>query len=88
MTRHKVKRNEFRLGNGAMVNIEYWTDARTASVGAFDMNGEQASRATYQATVGDGDDFGPEVQKALVDSLANALEYALTRNPELHLRSS
>ncbi len=87
MTRHKVKRNEFRLGSGAMVNIDYWTDARSASVAAFDMNGNQVSRAVYQATVGDGDDFGPDVQKALIDSLANALEYALTRNPDLHVRS-
>lgn len=87
MTRHKVKRNEFRLGNGAMVSIEYWTDANTASVAAFGTDGHQASRAAYHATVGDASEFTPEVQKAMIDSLANALEYALIRNPELHLRS-
>ncbi len=87
MTRHKVKRNEFRLGNGAMVNIDYWTDAKSASVAAFDMSGRQVSRAVYQASVADAADFSPEVQKALIDSLANALEYALTRNPDLHVVS-
>lgn len=85
MTRHKIKRNEFRLGNGAMVNIDYWTDAKSASVAAFDMNGNQVSRAVYHASVGDPAEFGPDVQKALIDSLANALEYALTRNPDLHV---
>lgn len=87
MTRHKVKRNEFRLGNGAMVNIDYWTDGKSASVAAFDMDGNQVSRAVYHASVAETADFGPELQKALVDSLANALEYALTRHPELHVVS-
>jgi hypothetical protein len=87
MTRHKVKRNEFRLGSGAMVNIDYWTDEKSASVAAFDMDGHQVSRAVYHATVANPADFGPDVQKALIDSLANALEYALTRNPDLHVVS-
>lgn len=87
MTRHKVKRNEFRLANGAMVNIDYWTDQNSASVAAFDVNGKQVSRAVYHASVAESADFGPELQKALVDSLANALEYALTRNPDLHVVS-
>lgn len=87
MTRHKVKRNEFRLGSGDMVSIEYWTDAASASVAAFGTDGRQVSRAVYQATVGDAADFSPEVQKAMIDSLANALEYALIRNPELHVRT-
>ncbi len=87
MTRHKVKRNEFRLGSGAMVSIEYWTDGKSASVAAFDTSGNQASRAVYHASVADPADFGPEVQKAMIDSLANALEYALIRNPELHVLS-
>ncbi|HKB60571.1 MAG TPA: hypothetical protein VKC56_11060 [Gallionellaceae bacterium] len=85
MTRHKVKRNEFRLANGAMVNIDYWTDDKSASVAAFDMDGNQVSRAVFHASVASPADFGPDVQKALVDSLANALEYALTRNPDLHV---
>ncbi len=86
MTRHKVKRNEVRLGSGEMVSIEYWTDATTANVAAFGTDGHQVSRAVYQAAVGDGN-FNPEVQKAMIDSLANALEYALIRNPELHVLS-
>ncbi len=87
MTRHRVKRNEFRLGSGDMVSIEYWTDPTTANVAAFDTNGHQISRAIYHATVSDVDDFTPEVQKAMIDSMANALEYALIRNPELHVRN-
>ncbi len=87
MTRHKMKRNDFRLGTGTAVSIEYWTDAKTASVAAFDTDGHQVSRAVYQATVADNADFSPDVQKAMVDSLANALEYALIRNPELHVRA-
>jgi len=87
MTRHKVKRNEFRLGSGVGVSIEYWTDATTASVAAFGTDGRQVSRAVYQASVGSADEFTPEVQKAMIDSLANALEYALIRNPELHVRN-
>ncbi len=87
MTRHRIKRNEFRLGSGDMVSIEYWTDPASANVAAFDVNGHQISRAVYHATVSDADAFTAEVQKAMVDSMANALEYALIRNPELHVRN-
>ncbi len=86
MTRHKVKRNEFRLENGAAVSIEYWTGANTVHVAAFDTDKHRISQAEYQATVDTSDELTPERQKALVDSLANALEYALVRNPELHVR--
>lgn len=86
MTRHKVSRNDFRLDSGAMVNIEYWSDATSVHVAAFDADGHQVSRASYRATVDSAEDLTPERQKALVDSLANALEYALIRNPELHVR--
>jgi hypothetical protein len=86
MTRHKVNRNDFRLDSGAMVNIEYWTDATSVHVAAFDADGHQVSLASYRATVDTTDDLGPKLQEALVDSLANALEYALIRNPELHVR--
>jgi hypothetical protein len=41
----------------------------------------------YPASVTEPADFGPDVQKALIDSLANALEYALSRNPDLHVVS-
>lgn len=86
MTRHKVKRNEFRLENGSAVSIEYWTGSNTVHVAAFDTDKHRISQAEYQATVDTSDDLTPERQKALVDSLANALEYALARNPELHVR--
>ena len=86
MSRHKVKRNEFRLGNGAAVTIEYWADATAVHVAAFDTDKHQISRAAYQASVDTADDLSPQLQEALVDSLANALEYALIRNPELHVR--
>ena len=86
MTRHKVKRNEFRLENGAVVNLEYWTDATAVHVAAFDTDGKQVSLAKYQASVDTADDLSPELQEALIDSLANALEYALIRKPELYLR--
>ncbi len=86
MTRHKLNRNEFRLANGAMVNIEYWTDATTVHVAAFDPDKHQASLAEYHASVPAADDLTPTRQAALIDSLANALEYALIRNPELHIR--
>jgi hypothetical protein len=42
--------------------------------------------AAYRASVDNADELTPERQEALVDSLANALEYALIRNPELHVR--
>lgn len=86
MTRHKVKRNEFRLESGPVVNLEYWTDASSVHVAAFDADGLQVSRAVYRASLDAADALNPELQDALVDSLANALEYALIRNPELHVR--
>jgi hypothetical protein len=86
MTRHRMKRNEFRLENGAAVDIEYWTDPTTVHVAAFDTDKRQISMAEYHATVNPADDLTPERQKALIDSLANALEYALVRNPALHVR--
>jgi hypothetical protein len=85
MSRHKTNRNEFRLENGAMVNIEYWTDPTSVHDAAFDADGHQASLAAYQASIDNADDMNPGLQAAQVDSLANALEYALIRNPELHV---
>lgn len=82
MTRHKVKRNEFRLENGPVVNLEYWTDATSVQVAAFDAAGHQVSSAVYRASVDAADELTPELQEALIDSLANALEYALVRKPE------
>ncbi len=87
MTRHKLNRNEFRLDNGSTVSIEYWIDANKVHVAAFDTSGRQASVATYSAAVDAAGELNPKRQDALVDSLANALEYALIRNPELHVRS-
>jgi len=86
MSRHKVSRNDFRLESGVMVNIEYWTDPTSVHVAAFDADGHQVSLAAYRAAVEKADDLSPELQAALIDSLANALEYALIRNPELHVR--
>ena len=86
MTRHRVKRNEFRLENGAKVTVEYWTDSTTVNVAAFDADGNQASIAVYQASVDAVDSSNSEIQEALIDSLANALEYALIRKPDLCLR--
>lgn len=86
MTRHKIKRNEFRLGSGAAATIEYWTDSTSVHVAAFDTDKHQISQAEYRASVGAADDLTPELQEALVDSLANALEYALIRKPELLVR--
>jgi hypothetical protein len=86
MSRHKVNRNEFRLENGATVNIEYWTDPTKVHVAAFDAGGQQASLATYSASLDSADELSPKRREALIDSLANALEYALIRNPELHVR--
>lgn len=87
MTRHKLNRNEFRLENGATVDIEYWIDSTTVHVAAFDTDKHQISVAEYQASVRSADDLSPELQAALVDSLANALEYALIRKPELNVRT-
>lgn len=86
MNRHKVKRNEFRLENGVAANIEYWADSTTIHVAAFDADAHQVSLAKYTACVDAADDLTAERQDALIDSLANALEYALIRNPELHVR--
>ncbi len=86
MTRHKVKRNEFRLEDGATVSIEYWTDPTAVHVAAFDPDKHQVSLAEYHASVGSAGDLSPQLQESLVDSLANALQYALTRNPDLHVR--
>lgn len=86
MTRHKLNRNEFRLGNGATVNIEYWTDATKVHVAAFGADGHQISLVTYQATVDSADNLSSELQESLINSLANALEYELMNNPELHVR--
>jgi len=86
MTRHKLNRNEFRLENGASVNIEYWTDPTAVHVAAFDTDKHQISTAEFHASINSGDELDPELQAALIDSLANALQYALIRKPELHLR--
>lgn len=86
MTRHKLTRNEFRLESGAKVTIDYWADATSVHVAAFDADKHQLSIAEYHASVPTADDLSPELQTALIDSLANALQYALVRNPELHVR--
>jgi hypothetical protein len=86
MSRHRIKRNEFRLANGATVSIEYWIDSTTVYVAAFDENGHQASLAVYQASVDSADSFPPQVQESLIDSLASQLEYDLINNPEFHIR--
>jgi len=86
MTRHHVKRNEFRLGSGATVTVEYWTDATTINVAAYDTDGNQASIAVYQASVEAADNSNSRIQGALIDSLANALEYDLINKPERCLR--
>lgn len=86
MNRHKVKRNEFRLGNGTAVSIEYWTEPTTVRVAAFGTDGHQISLATYQASVESAAALNPQVQESLIDSLANALEYELINHPELHIR--
>ena len=86
MNRHRIKRNEFRLGNGAAASIEYWTDSTTACVAAFGADGHQISLAIYKASVDNADAFNPQIQESLIDSLANALEYDLINHPELHIR--
>lgn len=87
MTRHRMKRNEFRLGNGAMVTVEYWIDPTTINVAAYDTDGHQASIAVYQASVDASDNLTPATQGALLDSLANALQYDLINKAERCLRS-
>lgn len=86
MSRHKIKRNDFRLGNGATVSIESWTNSITVHVAAFDTDGHQISLAVYQASVDSADYFSPQIQATLIDSLANALEYDLINHPEIHIR--
>ena len=86
MNHHRIKRNEFRLDSGAAVSIEYWNDPTAVHVAAFDTDGHQVSFAAYHAAVGTAADLSPQLQEALTDSLANALEYALIRNPDLHVR--
>lgn len=86
MSQHRVKRNEFRLANGATVSIEYWTNSTTVHLAAFGTDGHQASLAVFQASVDGADNFSPQVQEALIDSLANQLEYDLINNPELYIR--
>lgn len=86
MSRHKVKRNDFRLENGVSTSIEYWTDSTGVHVAAFDTDKHQVSLAAYHASVNSADDLDPQLQEALIDSLANALEYALIRKPEFHIR--
>ncbi len=86
MNHHWVKRNEFRLGDGAAVSIKYWTDPTSVSVAAFDTDGHQKSAAVYRAGVDGSDAFSAKMQASLIDSLANALEYELMNHPEIHLR--
>ncbi len=86
MIHHRVKRNDFRLGNGATVTIESWINSTTVHVAAFGMDGHQLSLATYQAHLDNPDLFTPKTQKSLIDSLATQLEYDLINNPELHIR--
>ncbi len=86
MTRHKLSRNDFRLENGATVNIQYWADASAVHVAAFDTDKHQISTAEYHASIDPNDKLSPQLLEALVDSLANALEYALIRKPDLCLR--
>ncbi len=87
MNRHRMKRNEFRLGDGSAVSIEYWVEPKTVSVAAFGADGHQVSVAAYHAAVDNADAaIAPEVQASLIDSLANALEYELINHPEIHIR--
>ena len=86
MNRHRVKRNEFRLGDGSEVSIEYWTGPKTVSLAAFDADGHQISLAEYQASVNSADTINSQAQESLIDSLANALEYDLINHPEIHVR--
>lgn len=87
MNRHKLNRNEFRLENGAIVNIEYWVNSAKVHVAAFGADGHQISRASYQAAVDTADELNPRLQESLVNSLANALEYDLINYPDMHIRT-
>ena len=86
MARHKLMRNEFRLEDDTVVNIESWSDLHKVQVAAFDSDGHQVTRATYQAEVDPDDQLTPELQETLVNSLANALEYGLINHPDIHIR--
>lgn len=86
MMHHRLKRNDFRLGDGTTVTIEHWIDATTVNVGAFGTDGHQISLATYQAHVDNAALFTSEAQDSLIGSLAAQLEYDLINNPELHVR--
>lgn len=86
MSKHRAKRNEFRLENGTAVSIEYWTDPTSVSVAAFGADGHQISLAVYQASVDSADIFSPQIKESLIDSLANALEYELINHPDIHIR--
>ncbi len=86
MIHHRLKRNDFRLGNGTTVTIEHWVNASTVHVAAFAPDGHQISLATYQAHVDDASLLTPTAQSSLVDSLATQLEYDLMNHPELHVR--
>jgi len=83
---HRMKRNDFRLGDGKTVTIEHWANANTVHVAAFDTDGHQISLATYEAHVDNDALFTPETQDSLLGSLAAQLEYDLINNPELHVR--
>lgn len=86
MIHHRMKRNDFRLGNGTTVTIEHWVNATTVHVAAFGADGHQISLATYQAHVDNADLFTPVTRESLINSLATQLEYDLINNPELHVR--
>lgn len=86
MIHHRVKRNDFRLGDGRTVTIESWANQTTVHVAAFGSDGHQISLATYQAHVDNADLFTAETQASLIASLAAQLEYDLINSPELHVR--
>ncbi len=86
MIHHRLKRNDFRLKDGATVTIEHWVNASTVHVAAFGADGHQISLATYQAHVDNANLFTREAQDSLIGSLAAQLEYDLVNNPELHVR--
>ncbi len=86
MIHHRLKRNDFRLGDGTTVTIEHWINATTVHVAAFGTDGHQISLATYQAHVESPDLFTPVARESLVNSLATQLEYDLINNPALHVR--
>ncbi len=86
MNRHRLKRNEFRLGDGSAVSIEYWTDPKNVCVAAFGTDGHQISTAVYRASTDNSDTFDAQTQESLLHSLANALEYELINHPEIYVR--